>query len=73
MFIDALPVCVCEGIGSHGPEITDGYELPCGFWEMNLGPSEEQPVLLTVEPSPQPFCTLGCPKLTVHSRLVLNS
>jgi hypothetical protein len=29
--------------------------LPCGCWELNLGPLEEQSVLLTSEPSLQPF------------------
>jgi hypothetical protein len=31
--------------------ITDGYEPPCGYWELNSGPLEEQSVLLTTEPS----------------------
>ena len=34
--------------------ITDGCELPCGCWELNTGPLEEQLVLLTSEPSLQP-------------------
>ena len=34
--------------------ITDGYEPLCGCWELNSGPLEEQPVLLTAEPSFQP-------------------
>ena len=33
---------------------TDGCEPPCGCWELNLGPLEEQSVLLTAEPSLQP-------------------
>jgi hypothetical protein len=36
----------------------DGYELPCGCWELNSGPLEEQLVLLTAKPSlqhPPPF------------------
>jgi len=37
-----------------GP-ITDGCEPPCGCWELNSGPLEEQPVLLTTEPSLQPL------------------
>ena len=32
----------------------DGCEPPCGCWELNSGPLEEQPVLSTVEPSLQP-------------------
>jgi hypothetical protein len=34
--------------------ITDGCEPPCGCWDSNSGPSEEQLVLLTTEPSRQP-------------------
>ena len=33
---------------------TDGYEPPCGYWELNSGPLEEQTVFLTAEPSLQP-------------------
>ena len=33
---------------------SDSCELPCGCWELNLGPSEEQWVLLTTEPALQP-------------------
>jgi hypothetical protein len=32
---------------------TDGCEPPCGCWDLNSGPSEEQSVLLTAEPSLQ--------------------
>ena len=34
--------------------ITDGCEPPCGCWELNSGPLEEQAALLTTEPSLQP-------------------
>jgi hypothetical protein len=34
--------------------IIDGCEPPCGCWELNSGPLEEQSVLLTTEPSLQP-------------------
>ena len=33
--------------------ITDGCEPPCGCWDLNSGPLEEQSVLLTTEPSLQ--------------------
>ena len=36
--------------------ITDGCEPPCGCWELNSGPLEEQAMLLTSEPSLQPCC-----------------
>jgi len=35
--------------------ITDGCEPPCGCWELNSGPLEEQSMLLTTEPSLQPL------------------
>ena len=31
--------------------ITDGCEPPCGCWELNSGPLEEQSLLLTTETS----------------------
>lgn len=40
-----------EGIGSPETGVTDGWEAPCGCWEMNTGTLKEQQVLLTVEPS----------------------
>ena len=50
-----LHVCLCEGVRSLGTRVTDCCELPPGCWELNPGPLEEQPVLLTTEPSLQPF------------------
>ena len=39
----------------RAPEpITDRCEPPCGCWELNSGPLEEQAMLLTSEPSLQP-------------------
>lgn len=32
----------------------DGCEPPCGHWELNSGPPEEQAALLTPKPSLQP-------------------
>ena len=32
-----------------------GYELPCGYWESNLGPLQGQQMLLTTGPSLQPL------------------
>jgi hypothetical protein len=34
--------------------VTDSCELPCGCWELNPDPLEEQPVFLSTEPSLQP-------------------
>ena len=44
----------CEGVRSPGTGFSDSCELPCGCWELNPGPLEEQSVLLTAEPSLQP-------------------
>ena len=41
--------------GGHQMPIADGCEPPCGCWELNSGPLEEQSVLLTAEPSLQPL------------------
>jgi len=38
----------------HQISFTDGCEPPCGCWELNSGPLEEQSVLLTTEPALQP-------------------
>jgi hypothetical protein len=43
-----------EGIRSPGPGVRDGCEPPYGCKESNPGPLQEQPVLLTSEPSLQP-------------------
>lgn len=36
-----------EGSGSPGTRIKDGCEQSCDCWELNAGPLEENPVLLT--------------------------
>lgn len=33
--------------------LINGCEVPCGFWESNLGPLQDHQVLLTTEPSLQ--------------------
>jgi hypothetical protein len=50
-----LHVCLCEGARSPGTGVTGWWKLPCGCWELNLGPLEEQSVLLTTELSFQPL------------------
>lgn len=30
-------------------ELTDGYESLCGYWKLNIGSLQEQPVLLITE------------------------
>jgi hypothetical protein len=39
----------------RAPDLSDGYQPPCGCWELNSGPLEEQPVLLISEPFLQPW------------------
>ncbi|ERE84501.1 E3 ubiquitin-protein ligase [Cricetulus griseus] len=43
-----------KGIGYFGNGVIDSCELPCGCWESNPGPLQEQQVLLTMGPSLQP-------------------
>ena len=50
-----LHTCLCEGVRSPGTGVTDRCEVPCGCWELNPGSLQEQPVLLTAEPSLQPL------------------
>jgi hypothetical protein len=42
-------------------------ELPCGCWELNTGPLEEQAVLMTAEPSLQTIHLTG-KEAEVHKR-----
>jgi hypothetical protein len=48
--IGVLPACMLDPLELG---VTDRCELLCGCWELNLGPLEEQPELLT-EPYLQP-------------------
>ena len=64
--MSCLHVCVCvyhvnawyggeqKRVSGHlGTGITGGCGPPCGYWELNPGLLEAQPVLLTVGPSLQ--------------------
>jgi hypothetical protein len=53
MYKDVVSVFKHTRRGTLDP-ITDGCEPPCGCWELNSAPLEEQSVLLTSEPSLQP-------------------
>lgn len=65
-----LHIYVCEGANSPGTGITESSELPCGCWQLKLGPLEEQPVFLTSEPAPSTmpsFKSLKCkPGMVVY-------
>ena len=45
---------MCEGVKTSRTSVTDRGELLHGFEELNPGLWEEQPMLLTAEPSLQP-------------------
>jgi hypothetical protein len=51
-------VSTCHCLQTHQRResnlLIDGSEPPCGCWELNSGPLEEQSVFLTFEPSLQP-------------------
>ena len=55
MYLSALAVCVPECQKRASDPITDGCEPQCDCWELNSGPLKDQPVLLTTEPSLQPW------------------
>jgi hypothetical protein len=40
-----LHACLRESVRSPRTGVIDGCELPCGCWELNLGPLEEQSAL----------------------------
>lgn len=39
-----------EEVGAPGSRITESYELPFEWWDLNLDLLEEQPMRLTAEP-----------------------
>lgn len=48
--ICAVPDKARRGRQIPGTSVTYSCELPCGFWDSNLSPLEEQFVLLTTKP-----------------------
>jgi hypothetical protein len=52
--MNALSSCIPPCQKKASDLIVDGCEPPYGCWELNSGPLEELPVLLTAEPSLQP-------------------
>lgn len=67
MCMGASPACIILHIGmwypqrpkehaaSSGTGVPDHCERPCGSWELNADPLEEQQVLLTAEPPLYPI------------------
>jgi hypothetical protein len=63
-----------EGIGFPKAGVPGGSEPPCGCWEENLSPLEEQPVLFTAETSlDQGFVFCFFPRLEIKARSPENS
>jgi hypothetical protein len=54
MYMNALSAYTPTCQKKASDPIRDGCEPPCGCWELESGPLEEQPVLLATEPSLQP-------------------
>ena len=59
-------LCICsthraweKSIGFPGPGVTDGWDLLCGCWELNLALLQEQLVLLTTELSLKFLCLVS--------------
>jgi hypothetical protein len=51
----------------------DGCEPPCGCWDLNSGPSEEQSVRLFTEPSPRiSLCSPDCSQIHSIDRVGLE-
>ena len=60
-----------EGIRSPGTGAVDGCELPCGCWELNVGPLQGQPQLSYWTNSAVP--TLFCFKCYVYEHICDNA
>ena len=52
MYITCVPVIlkVQEGVPFPRDGVTNGWQLPSGRWEPNLGPVQEHQVVLPVQP-----------------------
>ena len=61
MYMNILPTClsVPGALRSSETGVTDNCKPLCMCWELNLGPLEELPVLLTAEPYLQLPPTFG--------------
>ena len=66
LVFDLQDIGLCEGARSPGIIVTDSCELPCGCWELNPGPLEEQTERLTSVPSFQPSNTLKLSTLQIR-------
>ena len=55
-----------DSLRSSGTEVTGNCEMPCGCWDLNPGPLEEQPMFLITGPSLQPLSLYFIAKLDHH-------
>ena len=59
IFVCGMCLCVClqwpeeGGVESPRTRVAGNFEDQCGFWELNLGPLQEQQVIFTTEQSSQ--------------------
>lgn len=49
--VHTVPLEARKSVRSHGTEVTYTCKPPCGYWDPNLNPRDEQQVLLTAKPS----------------------
>ena len=70
--VSCLHVCLCEDVGYSRTGVTDSCEPPCGCWNLNPGPLEEQPMLL-LELSLQPRNVLNknCSMKMLRIRVII--
>ena len=62
------PTQVRRWCQSPGTGVMNGCEPPCGCWELDPDPLEEQTMLLSIDPSLQP-CPLSKHNIYIHQDL----
>jgi hypothetical protein len=67
------PACTLKCQKRASDPFIDGLEPPHGFWKLNSGPLEEQPVLLTAEPSHQPLNILSLKQNNIKQKVEKKS
>ena len=73
MYMSALSACIPACPKRVSALIIDGCEPPCGCWELNSIPLEEQSVLLTTEPSLQSQQKAFYMSMTFKEKYVFNA
>lgn len=70
--LDALELELKKKKGNKTKQTKNCGKLPCGCWELSLGPPEGQPVLLIIELSPASFCYMVTTHVTKHVKKGLH-